>query len=258
MGSNRDSISTERYFRAPERRRLTAEQIVDALHHAMDLPIDSEELTFVHDGQRTLGQRQTLGKPTRAWMFTSLNNERDRPSLSLPRAAAVVDLLEAFGWTGSRQKPISERNEEANLLQPGMLSNGTLIKNLTRVSWNSLAAEIAIESRTPEELVDTWYLRILNRVPTNAERSALAAELAHGFDTRVIGLEVPSPEPYKPLPLVTWFNHLVPETSTIQLEHERRVLAGPPVDTRLNSAWREAYEDFLWMLVNQPEFIWYP
>lgn len=258
IGNNRDSNPSDRYFRAPERRRLSAEQIVDALHHAMDLPIDSEELTFVHDGQRTLGQRQTLGKPTRAWMFTSLNNERDRPSLSLPRAAAVVDLLEAFGWTGSRQKPISERNEEANLLQPGMLSNGTLVKNLTRASWNSPAARIALEASSPEELVETWYLRILNRVPSEAERSALANELAMGFDTRVIAQETPEPKPYEPLPLVTWFNHLVPETSTIQMEHERRVLAGPPVDPRLNSSWRETYEDFLWMLVNQPEFVWYP
>lgn len=258
IGNNRDSIPSDRYFRAPERRRLSAEQIVDALHHAMELPIDSEELTFVHDGQRTLGQRQTLGKPTRAWMFTSLNNERDRPSLSLPRAAAVVDLLEAFGWTGSRQRPISERDEEANLLQPGMLSNGTLIQNLTRASWNSPAAKIALEANTPEELVETWYLRILNRAPTDVERSALAAELAVGFDSRVIARNAPEPEPSKPLPLVTWFNHLVPETSTIQLEHERRVLAGPPVDPRFSTQWREVYEDFLWMLVNQPEFVWYP
>ena len=41
---------------------------------------------------------QTLGVPRRAWMFASLNNERDRPSLALPHAQTTVDVLEAFGW----------------------------------------------------------------------------------------------------------------------------------------------------------------
>lgn len=258
MGGNREASSEDRFFLAPDPRRLSAEQIVDALHHAFGLPIESEELTFVHDGQRTLGQRQTLGVPTRAWMFTSLNNERDRPSLSLPRAAAIVDVLEAFGWSGSRQKPISQRDHDANLLQPGMIANGIMVKNLTRAAWDSPVSRIAIEASSPEELVDTWYLRILNRLPTPEERSALSNELAQGFDSRVISLEAPAPEPQKPLPLVTWFNHLVPETSTIQLEHERRVMEGPPVDPRLSTPWREAYEDFLWTLVNQPELVWYP
>ncbi|AMV31172.1 Planctomycete cytochrome C [Pirellula sp. SH-Sr6A] len=258
VSSNHEAAPAERFFLAPDQRRLSAEQIVDALHHSFELPIDSEELTFVHDGQRTLGQRQTLGVPTRAWMFTSLNNERDRPSLSLPRAAAIVDVLEAFGWTGSRQKPISQRDHDANLLQPGMIANGVMVKNLTRSAWNSPVSRIAIEARSPEELVDTWYLRILNRLPTPEERTALAGELAQGFDGRVISLDSPRPEAPKPLPLVTWFNHLVPETSSIQLEHERRVVEGPSVDPRLSTSWREVYEDFLWTLVNQPELVWYP
>jgi hypothetical protein len=95
----------ERFFHAPARRRLTAEQIVDSLHAAAGAAIDSEPMTFVHDGSKTLQNRQDLGLPRRAWMFASLNNERDRPSLALPRAQAVVNVLEAFGWNGARQKP---------------------------------------------------------------------------------------------------------------------------------------------------------
>src|SRR5690606_41166059 len=109
-------------------------QIVDSLHHATGRPIDVEELTFVHDGRRPLGSRQTLGQPSRAWMFCDLKNERDRPSLSLPKARSVVDDLEAFGWIGSRQMPISQRESDPNVLQPGTLANGTLAVLLNRAS----------------------------------------------------------------------------------------------------------------------------
>src|SRR5690606_33742043 len=49
-GSNLAAAPETRFFNAPERRRLSAEQIVDSLHHATGRSIDVEELTFVHDG----------------------------------------------------------------------------------------------------------------------------------------------------------------------------------------------------------------
>ncbi len=42
--------------------------------------LDVEELTFDPDGRRAADNRISLGVPTRAWMFPSLANERDRPS----------------------------------------------------------------------------------------------------------------------------------------------------------------------------------
>ncbi len=133
-GQNLNASAERRFFNAPEPRRLTAEQIVDSLHVVTGMKMEVEELTFVHDGRRPMSKRLTLGRPTRAWMFASLNNERDRPSLSLPRARAVADVLEAFGWTGSRQKPIHERDTESNVLQPGVLANSTLSMILTRAA----------------------------------------------------------------------------------------------------------------------------
>ena len=125
----------------------TAEQIVDSLFTATGCTIDVEELTFVHDGRRPIGKRQSLGKPTRAWMFASLNNERDRPSLSLPRARVVADVLEAFGWNGSRQKPIHQRETDPNVLQPGVLANGTLAMTLTRSLKSWLTSESTTSGR---------------------------------------------------------------------------------------------------------------
>lgn len=259
VGKNLAATAAVRFFNAPERRRLTAEQIVDSLHQATGRPIDAEELTFVHDGRRELGHRQTLGKPTRAWMFSDLKNERDRPSLSLPKARAVVDVLEAFGWTGSRQMPISERETDPNVLQPGVLANGTLSVSLTRAAYQSDLADLAVTAPSAESLVDSLFLRCLSRLPKPEERAAFANALTQGFEQRLVPADSIAPvELPLPLPQVTWFNHARPDANEIQLEIERRVLAGPPADPRLSPEWRAVYEDALWSLINHREFVWIP
>ena len=259
VGENLSASATMRFFNAPERRRLSAEQIVDSLHHATGRPIDVEELTFVHDGRRELGQRQTLGKPTRAWMFGDLKNERDRPSLSLPKARAVVDVLEAFGWTGARQMPIAERETDPNVLQPGVLAHGTLSVSLTRASYRSEMADLAVAATSPESLVDSLFLRCLSRQPKAEERQAFTDALSEGFDTRLVPADrIERVERLPPLPQVTWFNHGRAKANEIQLEIERRVLAGPPPDPRLSPEWRGVYEDALWSLINHREFVWIP
>lgn len=259
IGKNLAASAEMRFFNAPERRRLTAEQIVDSLHYATGRPFDVEELTFVHDGRRELRQRQTLGKPTRAWMFGDLKNERDRPSLSLPKARAVVDVLEAFGWTGARQMPITDRETDPNVLQPGVLTNSTLSMSLTRASHQSALAELAIAAESPESLVDTLFLRTLSRFPKPGERTTFASTLSDRFDARLVPAEkIARIEKLPPLPQVTWFNHGRPKANEIQLEIERRVLAGPPPDPRLSPAWRSALEDALWSLINHREFVWMP
>lgn len=258
-GDNRGKSETLRFFNAPEKRRLTAEQIVDAMHTATGKQLDVEELTFVHDGQRSVSNRLTLGRPSRAWMFADLKNERDRPSLSLPYARTVTDVLEAFGWTGSRQKPIMHRETDPNVLQPGVLANGTLSMNLIRVSDQSELAQLAVDSRKPEEIVEALYLRFLCRRPNQEELTTFSNALAQGFDSRLVPADemVPVQEP-SPLPLVTWFNHLQPEANTIQQEVERRVRKGPPADPRINPEWRKVYEDIIWSLINHREFVWVP
>lgn len=251
--------ANERFFGAPGRRRLTAEEIVDSLHAAAGKSIDSEEITFVHDGRHALDRRQTLGVPTRAWRFASLNNERDRPSLALPRAQTAVDVLEAFGWNGSRQMPIFERPTDPNLLQPGILANGTLVQSLSRASWRSELADLAVRAQSPESLIEEIFLRFLSRPPRSAERDAFLPALREGFDTRLVpAAEQVMPNPPEPLGQVTWLNHVSPEANSIQIEIEKRVRQGPPPDPRLRGAWREIYEDLVWSLINDREFVWKP
>lgn len=247
------------FFAAPVTRRLTAEQIVDSMFAATGRGMDSEELTFVHDGRRPLANRLTLGVPSRAWMMATLNNERDRPSLSLPRARAIVDVLQAFGWNGSRQKPVHDRETESNVLQPGILANGVLSASLSRAAMDSPLADLAVQADSAGALIDSLFLRFLSRMPSDSERIFFADQLDDGFEQRVIAQQDRSqPASLEPLPLVHWFNHLRPRANEIQQEIERRVRQGPPADPRLQSDWRGRYEDVVWSLLNHDEFVWMP
>ncbi len=258
-GENLQADSGFRFFNAPEKRRLTAEQIVDSLFTASGVKMEVEELTFVHDGVHPMDKRLTLGKPSRAWMLASLNNERDRPSLSLPRAQPIADVLQAFGWTGSRQKPVSQRDLSPNVLQPGILANGTLTMSLGRVAQESVLADLAVAASTPTSLLDSLFLRFLTRLPSPSERKSLLPSLRMGFANRLVPIDsdwMPVTEPL--FPQVTWTNHLVPEANEIQLKIQRLVQSGPPPDRRLRTDWREAYEDVIWSLINHREFVWIP
>jgi len=258
-GANLAAPPELRFFSAPERRRLSAEQVVDTLHAAAGQVLDTEELTFDPVGRRAEGARINLGRPSRAWMLANLTNDRDRPSLSLPYAQCVVDVLEAFGWNGARQSARTDREVAPNVLQPGVLANGALSMKLTRAAQGSVLADIAVEAASPEELTTRIFSRFLSRAPSPKELSVFADSLRPGFAERLVAVsEMDVPLKLAPLPRVTWFNHLSSEATTIALEHEKRARLGPPADPRLKAVWRERFEDFVWSVVNTREFVWMP
>lgn len=258
-GDNLTAAADVRFFNAPETRRLSAEQVVDSLFAASGLPMDVEPMTLDPDGRRPASNRNHFGRVTRSWQFISLSNERDRPSLTLPRAAAVCEVLETFGWSAARQTPKTDRETAPNVLQPGVLANSSLTVTLTRAALDSPLADLAVEAKSPAALVDSIFLRFLSRLPTAAERQTFVAALGDGFEERVLPADqVKRPPPPKRLPQVTWSNHLRSEANVIQQEWEKRTRQGPPADPRLNPEWRETYEDVVWSVVNTREFVWMP
>jgi hypothetical protein len=103
------------------------------------------------------------------------------------------------------------------------------------------------------------FLRFLGRFPTSAEKQSYLTTISDGFDARLVAADkVEMPKPLPILSRVTWSNHLVPEATMIQNEHERRARSGEPPDPRLNPVWRENFEDIVWSLVNHREFVWIP
>ena len=258
-GKNLAAPPEQRFFAAPEPRRLTGEQVVDTLFAVSGQPIGVEEITLDADGKRPADSFISLGQPRRAWMFASLSNERDRPSLNLPRAQMVADVLEAFGWNGSRQNPRTDRETDSNVLQPGVLANSAVSVWVTRAAPRSELAELAVHAASPEALVESVFLRCFSRPPTAAEQAPLVRTLAPGFAARILPpAEVQAAEPLPPLPAVAWSNHLVAEANAVKVEMERRARATPPADPRLRAEWREAFEDVVWSAVNTREFVWLP
>lgn len=247
-------------FAAPLPRRMTAEQIVDSLFAAVGKDLDSEELTMDNDGTQSESAMISLGHPRRAWEFTSLSNERDRPSLAIPKAQAIVDVLENFGWRPSRQEPKSVRETAANVRQPAILANGSLGRWVTTLNEKGAITALALDAKlSATELIDQIFLRLLTRHPTEAERATFSGLLSPGFGDRIIPAgQRPPPIQRKPLKYVAWSNHLSAGANSIKIELEKRAREGDPPTTALLPEWRERLEDVLWAVLNSPEFVHLP
>ncbi|MCB1277302.1 DUF1553 domain-containing protein [Prosthecobacter sp.] len=253
---------TSPLYTSPAPRRLMAEQIVDSLFAATGKPFHTEEVCLDIDNTRDLKNAIHLGKPRRSWMLTSTSNERDRPSLALPRIQSVTDVLAAFGWRGARQDPTSKRDADPNVLQPAILSNGTVGVWLTRLSDDHGITALALnKDQTVDQFVDSLFLKLLTRHPSQEEKELYTKHLGAGFDSRIT-----PPSQIQPPPATTrerekyvsWSNHLDGEATTVRMEQEKAARAGDPPTQRLNAEWRQRLEDILWAMLNAPEWAFSP
>ena len=245
-------------FAGPMRRRMSAEQILDSLFAAAGKGLHVEELNFDVEGIRSEAQFINLGRPTRAWQFASLSNERDRPSLSLPAVQTMLNLLEAFGWRASRQDPLTIREQEPTVLQPAILANGVAAKRIAQLSEDSAFTAIALQEQPVEQFVDQVYRQILAREPQAEERELFVGFLNEGYADRRTGSTpglVPGPPKRDG---VSWSNHLHPKANAMKIAFQTLVEQGDPPTTQLTTDWRERAEDFVWTLINSPEFVLIP
>lgn len=244
---------------APAPRRLTAEQIVDSVFHATGTPFDLEEVSLDIDSVRAIQNSITLGKARRSWMLASTSNERDRPSLSLPRISAVTNVLKTFDWRGARQDPRSLRETEPNILQPAIFANGVMSVWLTRLSDRHGLTQLVLEEQSVEQLVDRLFLRLLTRKPFEEEKERYVRFLSDGYDTRIIPeTERIEPEPGKrePVRYVSWSNHVDGPANALAMQREIAVRRGDPPTNALNNDWRLRMEDALWAILNAPEWVY--
>ncbi len=244
-------------FAGPMRRQMSAEQLVDSLHLAAGKTLDSEELNLNPLGDRALRQFLNMGSPERAWEMTALSNERDRPSLALPRAQAIVDLLSAYGWQQSRQSPLSARDDGASPMQSLALANGSAGTRGARLSDDSFFTHLALGTRPLEEMVDTVFLRVLTRKPTDGERRTMVEYLEPHFAERIVpqaDQDVRRRDDKKTDTRVSWANHFDPESTRIRMAEERKVRMGDLPTGLLTAEFREHFEDVVWALLNTPEF----
>lgn len=244
-------------FASPIVRQMTAEQLVDSLFVVAGKPFDAGPMNIDIDTARSYKSSLNLGEPIRAWQFTSLSNERDRPSLALPFAQPFVTFLETFGWRGSRQNPVNERELEPTVLQPAEMANGVLSRRISRLSDDSAYTELALQQQPLEQLVEEIYLRTLTRRPTEAEAALFTQLLSEGYTDRKVDAPIVTRPPL-PRNAVAWSNHLDPKANVVKLQLEEAVDAGDPPTQRIKADWRERLEDMIWSLTNSPEFVFVP
>ena len=116
---------------------------------------------------------------------------------------------------------------------------------------------LALNTKSATDLIENIFLRFLGRLPNQKEQTSALELINPGFENRVsMNDESFKPKQNEKLPLITWFNHLSPEATTVQMKVEKQVRQGPPVDPRINPDWRERYEDLIWSLINHREFVW--
>jgi len=245
-------------FESPVLRQMRAEQIVDSMFAACGKDFNAGQITLDIDGAMNPSTGFDLGFPQRAWEFTSLSNERDRPSLSLPFAQPFVSFLQTFGWRDTRQDPITERERESTAGRPAVVQNGLLSRRFVRCSDDSTFTRLALAEQSIGELVDAIALTILSRKPTAAEETLFTELLEPGYNSRLVS-EASEKEPARlPRTMVSWSNHLSSRANEIKVELQDAVERGDLPTERLVPDWRERYEDMLWALLNSPEFLFIP
>ena len=255
--ADRTLAETSPLFTAPAPRRIAAEQLVDSLFAATGKPFVVEPINLDIDSVRTTDNALDLGRARRAWMLASTSNERDRPSLMLPRIQAVAEVMEVFGWRGARPDAGSGiREVSANVLQPALLSNGTMMTWLTRLSDDHGLTRLALEDQPLDALVDRVFLRMFTRPPTPAERKNYTDLLRPGYASRLtLSTAAPPAATARVRPnYVAWSNHMKSEANTWRLEEEAAARRGDPATTRLEADWRRRFEDVTWALLNAPEW----
>ncbi|MCA8993104.1 MAG: DUF1553 domain-containing protein [Planctomycetaceae bacterium] len=256
-GLNRDSTEAA-WFQGPVARKMTGEQVVDSLYRVGGKPLAAEELTIDADGRQDESRFGHLGIPHRAWQLVAVSNERDRPSMSLPVAQSINDLMAAYGWRQQRQEPLTVREDATTALQPLALAHGTAANRVIDYSDYSRLTAHALEAKTADEYVEWLFLTILTRNPTTEERELFADILRDGFDQRVVA----GPEVLRPKKIfrtgITWATHFAPEADVEAVNRQREILEGDAPSQRLDADWRQRAEDITWVLLNSPEFVFVP
>ena len=255
----RESRPSQRHFTGPNQRRMTAEQLVDSLFLVTHKPLATEELNLNPLGDRPLSQFLNLGVPNRSWEFAALMNERDRPSLALPSAQAVVDVLTAFGWRQSRMSPQTDREDDPSAVPTLMLANGVVGSQVTRLTDDHAFTDLALQSPSPGALIEQTVRRLLTRSATAQEQDFGALLLAPHFQDRIVpGATVQTQRTSQQDRRVSWANHFDEKSNSIRLDEEKALRQGAPPTQRLTSSFREAYEDFIWSIINAAEFVLIP
>lgn len=157
---NRDDF---KYFSHYRPRRLTAEQLVDALGQVTGRP---QEFEFVARGTKA------------TWL--------PAPDLEPPERARLGDIefLKVFGQPERQTVCECDRGDETSLGQALELLNGQFVNNML-VDEQTDFRQSLVAGKPPAEVIGELYLRALSRPPSEAELTTSLAYLASQADRQL-------------------------------------------------------------------------
>ena len=130
-----------------------------------------------------------------------------------------------------------------------------------RLSDRHGMTQLALTDQPLEELIDRAFLRLLTRHPSNVEMQLYRDLLSEGYETRVIPESkrvYPEPTKREPARYVSWSNHVDGPANSLAIQREAEARRGDPPTNALHDDWRLRMEDFLWAVLNAPEWIYTP
>lgn len=160
---NATNLNDDRNFSHVRPRRMTAEQLADAICQVLD-----ETLDF--DGYPS-GTRATQLPGVRG-----LRSKQIRPDDGM-------QFLAVFGKPPRLQACECERNNETTLAQTFQLVSGPLLNELLAREGNCIGQQLAA-NRSSHDIVSDLYGRALNRTPSAAEQAAITRLLAESSHQR--------------------------------------------------------------------------
>lgn len=214
-----------RYYSRYFVKRLTAEQLLDALCQVTGIP---EQFPGLPAGLR---------------------------AIQLPDTHVKSEFMDSFGRPPRQITCECERSQEPSMAQALIFINGDLI-NRKVTAEGGLVDRLIRSDRTDSELLEQLYWTTLGRAPRQAERSAglaiirkaLAAPRQNQPVTAETGGVPPAPAQKAP-PAATAAQSAAPTEKSGMPPP-----AKPAADTA-GERRRQAFQDLLWVLVNSKEFL---
>lgn len=160
---NATSINDDRNFSHVRPRRMTAEQLADAICQVLEVTLD-------FDGYPP-GIRATQLPGVRG-----LRSKQIRPDDGM-------QFLAVFGKPPRLQACECERNNDTTLAQTFQLMSGPLLDDLLTRDRNRIGQQLTA-NRSSHDIVSDLYWRAVSRHPSAAEQAAINRLLAEGNDPR--------------------------------------------------------------------------
>lgn len=200
-------------------RRLTAEQLLDAISEVTGVPEQFSGLP---------AETRAIGLPD-----TKVNNY----------------FLDVFGRPPRQITCDCERAQEPNMAQALHLINGAGV-NAKIASDNGTVARLLKSDKTDPQIIEEMYLLALSRPPTSAELKAAQAAVAEAAVPPPVEVK-PEPKPAEAAPKAA--DAKATEAKPADMKPAEKKPEPPKWDAAV--ARRQVFEDILWALINGKEFV---